>query len=686
LSSQEEVLAQEYAEKTGASYQEVLKTIRTVPGAKKAIAKFLGEKLEEPKPQPQPKTETEPITVTVSSTGTPAYYGPSKAVKQAFKSGKLGEAIKQVQKKTGKATIQYTVGLQRGKPVVTYGIIKPTGKTIVAYEKKVAPQKELKTFLIGFQEPKLTIQGKSVILTYKEKNEQDVAKQVGEIKNVAKQVDSPIQKKKETETYIRPPDLLISENLKETEKNLEETTKTVVGEEPETKSFFEQLGEGFTGYFRSFIPSKVEVSLGEEPPTQPPLHMTRTRLYVQPKGEPPKLNIEFPHVPTLTGELFRGVPPLGLRALRLIEGKPPAGMTPTMKWMLEKAPGYAVGSALAEATFFLALWKGPNLIGKVLGRLRKVEPIEKTLVSTSRWTQRSYETFEVGWGKPKPSTLTYEFRGGDFPSRYMVDLGYGGYGGGSVGTLTQQITYLEKPPTLAKLKLKHLWEDLEKGVAPIHVHVPAEITKGKYGDYDTFIGFEAAEYLKTYLEVRKLGTIKIPPENLTPESSVIRDETRKEIKHISEKQIRMTVHNLYLKAGLIQAGPWRLHPLRTHSLRKFFRTQLVSRGIPTDYVEYRMGHKTSTYMDVKSKGIEFMRNLYASANLTIRSSTKTSKLEILKTIVRSLGMDPEKVLVREALTQPHRTIITQEDQIKILNKTLKELLRHEILGEGKNVV
>ena len=97
-----------------------------------------------------------------------------------------------------------------------------------------------------------------------------------------------------------------------------------------------------------------------------------------------------------------------------------------------------------------------------------------------------------------------------------------------------------------------------------------------------------------------------------------------------------------------------------------------------------MGHKTSTYMDVKSKGVEFQRNLYAAANLSIKGSTKVNKIEILKTIIRSLGMNPEKVLVRESLIEPHRTLITQEDQIKILNKTLKELLRKELL-EGEKV-
>ncbi|MDQ1279135.1 MAG: Site-specific integrase [Thermoproteota archaeon] len=41
--------------------------------------------------------------------------------------------------------------------------------------------------------------------------------------------------------------------------------------------------------------------------------------------------------------------------------------------------------------------------------------------------------------------------------------------------------------TLAQLKYYHVKEDLEKGVVPLHVHVEAEITKGKYCDCDTFL-------------------------------------------------------------------------------------------------------------------------------------------------------------------------------------------------------
>ncbi|MCJ7560460.1 hypothetical protein MUO79_07560, partial [Candidatus Bathyarchaeota archaeon] len=60
--------------------------------------------------------------------------------------------------------------------------------------------------------------------------------------------------------------------------------------------------------------------------------------------------------------------------------------------------------------------------------------------------------------------------------------------------------------TLAKLQYRHVKRDLERGMIPIHVHVEAEITKGKYHDYDTFLNPEAAEYLKAYLDSRRKGS------------------------------------------------------------------------------------------------------------------------------------------------------------------------------------
>jgi integrase len=230
--------------------------------------------------------------------------------------------------------------------------------------------------------------------------------------------------------------------------------------------------------------------------------------------------------------------------------------------------------------------------------------------------------------------------------------------------------------TLAKLKYKHIKQDFEKGTIPCTVYVPAEITKGKYADYYTFINEETVNYLKAYFEQRKQGTRWIPPETFTDETPIFRSSRRKDVRHETAEGLEYAVNNIIKKAGIKDSGGY---TLKVHSLRKYFKTHLTAAGIPFEYVEFMMGHKTSTYLDVKMKGVDFLRNLYRASGISIKPKTKYSKIDILKEMIRSLGLDPEKILVKEAL-EPHRTIIEEEDEITALRRTLKETLK-EILSE-----
>jgi integrase len=113
--------------------------------------------------------------------------------------------------------------------------------------------------------------------------------------------------------------------------------------------------------------------------------------------------------------------------------------------------------------------------------------------------------------------------------------------------------------TLVKLQYRHIRLDLEKSLTPIHIHVEAEITKGKYHDYDTFIGQEAAEYLRAYLEIRRNGskTSKIPPENIHDETPIIRNHQTKQAIPLTPSAVHKLVHDLYIKTGLIQTKTFR---------------------------------------------------------------------------------------------------------------------------------
>ncbi|MDH5733246.1 MAG: site-specific integrase, partial [Candidatus Bathyarchaeota archaeon] len=239
--------------------------------------------------------------------------------------------------------------------------------------------------------------------------------------------------------------------------------------------------------------------------------------------------------------------------------------------------------------------------------------------------------------------------------------------------------------TLVRLQYHHVKRDLEKMTIPIHIHVEAEITKGKYHDYDTFLAQEAAEYLRIYLELRRQGspTGRMPPENIHERSPLIRDKLSRHPKPLSPGRIHQIVHELYIKAGLITSKPLgRRYDLRAHSVRKFFRTQMAALGVDRDYIEYMMGHTISTYHDIKMKGIEFLRGIYVASGLAIKPKTRISKIDALKEIIRAWGMNPEEVLTKEALTKPHTTVIDrrqiEQSQIHQLTAALKQQMLKEI--------
>jgi len=220
----------------------------------------------------------------------------------------------------------------------------------------------------------------------------------------------------------------------------------------------------------------------------------------------------------------------------------------------------------------------------------------------------------------------------------------------------------------------------------VHIHVEADITKGMYGDYDTFIGGEAVYYLRLYLKERRRGTEKIPPEKLTDSSPLIRSAVSREPRPITEKQVRLIVRNLYRRAGLLNSKMGRHYELRTHSLRKFFKTQLIAKGVPEPYVEYMMGHTLDVYHDIKSKGVEFLRAVYAAANLTIRPKPKQDIYDFIEELLKAKGYRVDRELLRRAILKPHRTRLTreqlEEERKHLIREAFIEMLRKDLLTGG----
>jgi hypothetical protein len=237
--------------------------------------------------------------------------------------------------------------------------------------------------------------------------------------------------------------------------------------------------------------------------------------------------------------------------------------------------------------------------------------------------------------------------------------------------------------TLTKLKYRHVKEDLEAGIIPLHIHVEAEITKGKYHDYDTFINSEACNLLKMYIADRRRGIRYTPPEILTDDSPLIRsDHNAHKVLGISEKTLRKIVHTIAVEADVSKKLPdsW-MYSVRTHSLRKYFRTQMSASKIDSEIIKYFMGKTIDTYEDVQSLGIETLRNLYTSAGLAIRPKTQVNRIEQLKEIIRAWGQNPEEILSKDAFLRGNITETNdqyQSHQLSLLAGQLKQLIRSEV--------
>lgn len=98
---------------------------------------------------------------------------------------------------------------------------------------------------------------------------------------------------------------------------------------------------------------------------------------------------------------------------------------------------------------------------------------------------------------------------------------------------------------------------------------------------------------------------KIPPEVLTDQSPLIRNESINKIRPVIPANISYLVHKLFFQDEIIKKGEAKRYQVRPHSLRKYFRTQLGAIStIPTDCIEYMKGHTVSTYNDIRMKGIK----------------------------------------------------------------------------------
>ena len=100
-----------------------------------------------------------------------------------------------------------------------------------------------------------------------------------------------------------------------------------------------------------------------------------------------------------------------------------------------------------------------------------------------------------------------------------------------------------------------------------------------------------------------------------------------------------------------------------------------------------LGHRSSTYHDIRSKGIEFLRDIYNKADLRISKQPREAeyKRKFTTQILQSLGVNPENYLPRhQTIAEPHRIYTAPEEndnyELPAVIKALKDSILVELQG------
>ena len=137
----------------------------------------------------------------------------------------------------------------------------------------------------------------------------------------------------------------------------------------------------------------------------------------------------------------------------------------------------------------------------------------------------------------------------------------------------------------------------------IEIHVITQKTKLLA---KTFIGKEAIDALKEYLEKRRKGSRNVAPETITRESPLFKVWKRGKVRRISRHSFSTLLRQAFLNV--------KEDKMSAHSLRKKLQTDLEKGGINSNWIDQILGHKLINSRDAYSLPTdEELKEAYAKA-------------------------------------------------------------------------
>jgi integrase len=169
-----------------------------------------------------------------------------------------------------------------------------------------------------------------------------------------------------------------------------------------------------------------------------------------------------------------------------------------------------------------------------------------------------------------------------------------------------------------RLNYGDIADQLENGATLIQINVITQKTKLLA---KTFIGEEAIQALKEYMEARKQGSKdarNVEPEIITKDSSLFKSWQNEKVKRIPRGSLSSLI-----RQALLNIGEKRLS---AHSLRKKLQTDLEKAGINSNWIDQILGHQLINSRDAYSLPTdEELKEAYLKAYQFIRVYPEINK-------------------------------------------------------------
>jgi hypothetical protein len=176
----------------------------------------------------------------------------------------------------------------------------------------------------------------------------------------------------------------------------------------------------------------------------------------------------------------------------------------------------------------------------------------------------------------------------------------------------------------------------------------------------TFIGEEAIQALKEYIEARRKGSRNVAQETITKNSPLFKSWTHGEVRRISRHSLSSLIRETFVNVNEER--------MSAHSLRKKLQTDLEKAGVNPNWIDQILGHELINSRDAYSLPTdEELKEAYTKAYSIIR---------IYPEIHQEPQTSKQQAIPPTAQTQTEEIIEIKANGIHAIKQALLKGYRH----------